>query len=170
MKWLSSTHPDPSRMSQIFQLWARNWGDTSEPHAKVEVSHNYFCREYWFGVLFLAISIPISQSQSVLNLMCQLSRLSQKTMTTVVHGAYARFTLVLVIPRPTVIPLSGKVVPEAKVKNRVSGHEKRTEKGKNGCQTKGNGEFTKNVNVVAILLPDVEERVGIVVLSTATAI
>jgi hypothetical protein len=35
---------------------------------------------------------------------------------------------------------------------------------------KGKWRIYQNVNVVAILLPDVEERVGIVVLSTATAI
>ena len=67
----------------------------------------------------------------------------------------------------SVNPMSGKVVAEAKVQNRVSGHEKNIEKGERVVQNE-NGACTKKEDEAANLLPGVEERLGNFVLSTST--
>ena len=64
----------------------------------------------------------------------------QKLMTSVITGAYSRFTSV--ISQPIVSPMSGRIVAEAKVKNRVSGHEKKTGRVERAVH-KENGVFTK---------------------------
>ena len=71
MTWLSTTHPDAPRMSQIFQLWARNWG-ISEQHAKAPVSQDN-CAETIRYKIGWAIGTLISLWQSVLHLMLRLS-------------------------------------------------------------------------------------------------
>ena len=63
--------------------------------------------------------------------------------------------------------MRGKVVAEARVQNRVSGHENKTEKGERVVQ-KENGAFTKKEDEAANLSPDVAERIGNFVLFTFT--
>ncbi len=51
MIWMSTTHPEAPRMSQIFQLWARNWG-----HIRAACESScltwQLCREYAIEICF----------------------------------------------------------------------------------------------------------------------
>ena len=67
----------------------------------------------------------------------------------------------------SVSPMSGKVVAETWVQNRVSGHEMRIEKDEKVAQ-KENGEFIRKGDEAANLLPGVEEKLGKSVLFMST--
>ena len=72
--------------------------------------------------------------------MLRLVDFLQKVTKFVAPGAYSRFTSVIL--QLFVNPMSGTVVAEARVQNRVSGHEKKPEKAEREVQ-KENGAFTK---------------------------
>ena len=69
------------------------------------------------------------------------------------------FRSILVTPTPSVSLMNGNVVAKILVLNRVSGHEKKAEKGEKVVQ-KGNGVLTNKEDEAANLLPYVEEKLG----------
>ena len=83
----------------------------------------------------------------------------------VVPGAYSRSTSATLTP--SVNPLSGRLVAETQVQNRVSGHEMRIERDEKVVQ-KENGAFIRKGDEAANLLPDVEEKLGKSVLFMST--
>jgi hypothetical protein len=70
------------------------------------------------------------------------------------------FRSVLGTSTPSVNLMNGNVVAELKVLNRVSGHERRTEKVEKVGPKEENGAYIRKVTEEANLLPDVEEKLG----------
>ena len=149
---------------RIFFSCGQGTGDISELPVKVAVSQKN-CAESMDWKFVLAIGSRISLFQLVLHLMLRLSKFFPRVRTRVVPGSSSRFTSV--ISQPIVNPMSGKIVAEARVKNRVRGHAKRTGETEKGVQ-KENCGLTRKGNEAAILLRDAGERFGNIVLSTST--
>ena len=82
----------------------------------------------------------------------------QKATRSGVPGVSSRFTSVT--SQPIVNPMSGKIAAEARVKNRVSGHEKNIGKGINVVPRASGESITKKEDETAIELRYVEERYG----------
>ena len=127
MSWLSATHPEAPRVSQIFSF-GHETGDISEQLVKVPVLQDNFAETtvlHLFGNPNPNLSVSVSSPHDV------------ATFRILVEGddpccPWSIFRSTSVTSAPSVNLLSGRLVAETQVQNRVSGHKTRIEKGRKG--------------------------------------
>ena len=131
-------------------------------------SHSTTVPRLWDINLFWQGKSYISLCQLVFHLRLRLFFESLlKVKKSVVTGVSSRSTSVTLTL--SVNLMSGKVVAETWVQNRVSGHERRIERDEKVVQ-KETGAFIRKGDEAANLLPGVEEKLGKSVLFMSTMI